>query len=57
MDTSISINLELAIAIEIYYEYGTASGSYTAQTAPQQAGAGTPLEAYIDDLQPNTRYY
>ncbi len=56
-DTSISINVVPAIAMEIYYEYGTASGSYTAQTAAQQAPAGALLETTIDGLQPNTRYY
>jgi phosphodiesterase/alkaline phosphatase D-like protein len=43
--------------MEIYYEYGTASGAYTTQTAPQTGNAGAPLETLISGLQPNTRYY
>ncbi len=43
--------------MEIYYEYGTTSGSYANLTAPQQAAAGIPLETSIDGLEPNTRYY
>jgi hypothetical protein len=56
-DTSITVNVVPAIAMEIYYEVGTASGAYTLQTAPQTAAANAPLETLIDGLQPNTRYY
>jgi hypothetical protein len=56
-DTSITINIVPATEMEIFYEYGTASGTYTSQTTPQKAIAGTPLETIIDGLQPNTRYY
>jgi phosphodiesterase/alkaline phosphatase D-like protein len=43
--------------MEVYYEYGTAPGVYTAQTPPQSAAAGAPLETLIGGLQPNMRYY
>ncbi len=56
-DASITVNVVPAVAMEIYYEYGTSPGSYTAQTAPQQAAASEPLETSIDGLKPNTRYY
>jgi hypothetical protein len=56
-DTSITLNIVPALALEVYYEYGTAPGSYSAKTQPQPAAAGVPLETRIDGLQPNTRYY
>ncbi len=56
-DTSITINVVPAVALEIYYEYGTVTGTYTSQTTPQKSIAGTPLETLIKGLQPNTRYY
>jgi phosphodiesterase/alkaline phosphatase D-like protein len=56
-NTSITVNVVPAIAMTIYYEYGTASGNYISQTAPQSAAANTPLETSIDKLQPNTKYY
>jgi hypothetical protein len=56
-NTSITINVVPAIAMTIYYEYGTASGTYISQTAPQSAAANAPLETLIDKLQPNTKYY
>lgn len=56
-DASVTANVVPARALELYYEYGTAPGAYTARTAPQAAAAGAPLETLIDGLQPNTRYY
>jgi hypothetical protein len=56
-DTSVTVNVLPAVDMQIYYEYGTASGAYNAQTTPQTAKANTPLETLIDNLQPNTRYY
>jgi hypothetical protein len=56
-DTSITMNVVPAVAMEIYYEVGTASGVYTSKTAIQPAAAGTPIETLMDGLQPNTRYY
>jgi hypothetical protein len=56
-DNSVTVNVVPAISMEIYYEYGTAAGAYTAQTSAQTATAGAPLETLITDLQANTRYY
>ena len=56
-NTSVTVNVVPAIAMEIYYEVGTSSGAYTSQTAPQTAAANTPVETLISGLQPNTRYY
>ena len=56
-DTSIVANVVPAAAMSIYYEYGTVTGSYSAQTAPQAAAAGAPLETEIRGLLPDTRYF
>jgi hypothetical protein len=55
--TSITINVVPAVAMEITYDYGTISGTYTAHTAPQNASAGVPLETLLSGLQPDTKYY
>lgn len=56
-NSSVTVNIVPASQMNIYYEYGTASGAYTNQTVPQTASANLPLETLIDGLQPNTRYY
>jgi hypothetical protein len=56
-DSSVTVNVVPAIAMEIYYEVGTASGKYTSKTAVQTAAAGAPIETLMDGLQPNTRYH
>jgi hypothetical protein len=56
-DISVTINVVPAVTMDIYYEYGTVSGTYTTQTDPQTAAAGVPIETVISGLQPNTRYY
>jgi hypothetical protein len=56
-DTSVTVNVVPAISMELYYEYGTTPGAYTAKTIPQTAAAGEPLETLIAGLQPNTHYY
>lgn len=56
-DVSVTVNVVPAIRVDLYYEYGTAPGMYTAQTVPQTASAGIPLETLLDSLQPDTRYY
>jgi hypothetical protein len=56
-DSSVTANVVPAVPMEIYYEYGTAPGLYTNQTAQQSAAAGAPLETLIGGLQMNTRYF
>jgi len=56
-DTSVAANLVPAVAMTVFYEYGTASGSYTGRSAAQAAAAGVPLEPSINGLLPATRYY
>lgn len=56
-DTSVTLNVVPAIAMTVFYDYGTDSGSYSARTASQTAAANVPLETLIDGLGSNTRYY
>jgi hypothetical protein len=54
---SITINVAADKDLEVYFEYGTASGAYGAQTAAATFPGGTPFNTVIDKLDPNTRYY
>jgi len=56
-DTSITIKIVPASAIQYYYQYGTASGDYDWQTETVTAGAGQPSTITLSGLSPNTRYY
>ena len=55
-DHSVTVNAIAGQAVEAYFEYGTASGVYGAQTTPTVFPTGT-IEVVIDGLIPNTRYY
>lgn len=56
-DVSITINVVSAVMMDLYYEYGTAPGTYTWRTESQSATANVPMETLMDGLQPDTRYY
>ena len=56
-DSSVVVNIVPDENIELYYEYGTTSGVYTAQTANSTATAGQPHEMAITGLDANTRYF
>ncbi len=56
-DSSITINIVPASSIQLFYEYGTASGDYDWQTSTASATGGQPNEVIISGLQPNTKYY
>ncbi len=51
------ITIVPASTIEYYYEYGTTSGVYTAQTTLATATGGQPGKVVISGLAPNTKYY
>ena len=55
--SSITINAVPQQAVELYYEYGIAAGTYISQTTPVSAAGGAPLETVINSLQANTRYF
>ena len=56
-NTSVTVNVVPSKNMEIYYEYGTASGNYSSQTSTVTAAANTPIESVIDKLAPNAHYY
>lgn len=56
-NNSVTVNVAADRDLEFYFEYGTASAAYTAQTAAATFPGGTPFNVVIDKLQPNTRYY
>ena len=62
-DRSVTLNLEANKSVEVYVEYGTASGAYTGQTPPVTYSAGSPFEVKTQSanqqvpLQPNHRYF
>jgi hypothetical protein len=56
-DASIAINVVPDTSINLYYEYGTSSGSYAANTATELATGGEPHETTITGLSPDTRYF
>ena len=56
-NTSVTVNIVPAKNLEIYFEYGTASGNFTNQTAQVTANANAPIESLMDKLAPNTRYF
>ncbi len=54
---SITVSVLSPDDLDIYFEYGVKSGSYTGKTSAAKVKAGMPLEVLLDGLQPNTRYY
>ena len=55
--TSITVNIVPVSDIVYHYQYGTASGVYTGQTADTTATAGQPSEVVISGLTANAQYY
>jgi hypothetical protein len=56
-DRAVTVNVIPASDSELFFEYGAAPGKYTAQTSTISASAGIPINAVMDNLQRNTRYY
>jgi hypothetical protein len=56
-DTSITVNVVPSGNGQVYFEYGIATGVYTAQTGTAALVIGTPINVVIQGLTPNTRYY
>jgi hypothetical protein len=55
-DHSITVKAIADQAIEVYFEYGTSSGSYSLATSPQTFSDGA-IETVIAGLSSNARYY
>lgn len=56
-DTSITVSVLAGRDLEVYFEYGTASSSYTSQTDVNSIAVGVPLVKELAGLDPNTAYY
>ena len=56
-DTSVAVNVAPRKTVQIFYEYGTKSGSYSGKTMPVVVAAGEPMHVLIDALKPDTEYY
>lgn len=55
--TSVNVNVAFSQDMQVYVQYGTASGAYAATTPVQTASASAPLNIALTGLSPNTRYY
>ena len=56
-DTSVTVSAMAGSALEVYFEYGTATGTYTAQTQTVTCPGGTPFFASLSGLQADTAYH
>lgn len=56
-DTSITMSIRFDQPTEVYWEYGTSSGSYGANTANYQASTDIPLEVDFRNLLTNKKYF
>ena len=54
-DRSVTVNARSDAALELYYEYGPASGSAAARTATVTAAALSPTELLLEGLAPDAR--
>ena len=55
--SSATVNVALDKDAQVYVEFGTSPGIYTARSATQTASAGVPLNIELKPLAANTRYY
>jgi len=56
-DSAITVNVSARKDLEVYYEYGTQSGSYTAKTTAATHPGGEPFNVLVDKLKANTEYF
>jgi hypothetical protein len=56
-DSNITLNVLLNEDLDAYFEYGTASDTYTSQTSVVTISATVPVEVEIGNLLADTRYY
>jgi hypothetical protein len=53
---SLTVHVVPARNMDVYFEYGLAPGSYSGRTNTVSYAAGTPIEATLASLQPDTQY-
>jgi hypothetical protein len=56
-DNSVMVTVVPKNAIQIFYEYGTVPGTYTAQTDTVQSTANVPVKKLLINLSSDTRYF
>ncbi len=56
-DKSVTVSAVAKESIEGFFEYGTTSGNYPNKTSLLKFSANQPVEALLENLEPNTRYY
>lgn len=56
-DTSITMSILFDKAVNVYWEYGTTSGTYNANTSVYNTIADTPIEVVFNNLIANTKYF
>ncbi len=56
-DSSITVHAVADRNLDVYFEYGPDSSSYSGKTQVASFSAGTPIEVAIQGLQPDTLYY
>jgi hypothetical protein len=54
---SVTVNARADSDLEVYFEYGREQGQYDATTAPVTLAANQPVEALMDRLSPDARYF
>lgn len=55
--SSVGVSAAPKDELEVYFEVGTASGAYGAQTKPATCAAGLPFVTTLDGLEGNTQYF
>ncbi|NVO09241.1 MAG: metallophosphoesterase [Bacteroidales bacterium] len=56
-NNSITVSVLFDSSVDVYFEYGTAQGSYSLSTIISTCSAGEPTEINLTGLQSGTRYY
>ena len=56
-NSSVTLNILFDQSNEVYFEYGTASGSYNLKSSKLTTSKGIPLQTELTSLATNTKYY
>lgn len=56
-NSSVTMNILMGQANDVYFEYGTSSGNYTLKSSKQTTVTGTPLQTDLTNLIANTKYF
>lgn len=56
-DSSVTVNVVIAAAADVFYEYGISPGHYSRKTEIQRSPANAPLTSVLDGLKADTRYF